>query len=130
MGNYDYDDNDISDNNGDLDEIFALATDMDLQIYMTEDEHHEMSIVFPELLTDLDKMNFNIDTKDVDGILLSLKKYLLVNDFVINDTINETIKALKLKKKKVAPKPQSESMYSINANKRSYELSFFIMFSV
>ena len=75
-------------------------------------------------------MNFNIDTKDVDGILLSLKKYLLVNDFVIKDTINETIKALKLKKKKVAPKPQSESMYSINANKRSYELSFFIMFSV
>lgn len=118
MGYYDYDDNDLSDN-GDLDEIFALATDMDLQIYMTEDEHHEMSIVFPELLKELDNMNFNIDGKDVDGVLLSLKKYLLANDFVIKDTVNETIKALKLKKKKVVAKPATESMYNSIRNEQS-----------
>ena len=115
---YAYDDNDLSDD-GDLDGIFALTTDMDLQIYMTEDEHHEMSIVFPELLKELDNMNFNIDGKDVDGVLLSLKKYLLANDFVIKDTVNETIKALKLKKKKVVAKPASESTYILMRNDRS-----------
>ncbi|KAL6931677.1 hypothetical protein ACO0R3_003142 [Hanseniaspora guilliermondii] len=115
MSYYDYDD--YSDGNG-LDEIFDLQTDMDLQIYMNEEEHHQMDIVFPHLINELDNMNFNININDKDGIILSLKKYLLVNDFNIKDTINESIKALKLKKKKVVSKPITESMYCCKSNIR------------
>ncbi|CAI8503578.1 unnamed protein product [Hanseniaspora opuntiae] len=113
MSQYDYDD--YSDDKG-LDEIFDLQTDMDLQIYMNEEEHQQMEIVFPHLITELDNMNFNINVNDKEGIILSLKKYLLVNDFNIKDTVSECIKALKLKKKKVVTKPVAESMYYLVTN--------------
>lgn len=74
MSQYDYDD--YSDDNG-LDEIFDLQTDMDLQIYMNEEEHQQMEIVFPHLITELDNMNFNINVNDKEGIILSLKNIFL-----------------------------------------------------
>lgn len=113
MSQYDYDD--YSDDNG-LDEIFDLQTDMDLQIYMNEEEHQQMEIIFPHLISELENMNFNINVNDKDGIILSLKKYLLINDFNIKDTVSESIKALKLKKKKVVLKPVTESMYYLVRN--------------
>lgn len=113
MSQYDYDD--YSDDNG-LDEIFDLQTDMDLQIYMNEEEHQQMEIIFPHLISELENMNFNINVNDKDGIILSLKKYLLINDFNIKDTVSESIKALKLKKKKVVSKPVTESMYYLVRN--------------
>lgn len=113
MSQYDYDD--YSDDNG-LDEIFDLQTDMDLQIYMNEEEHQQMEVVFPHLIAELDNMNFKINVNDKDGVILSLKKYLLVNDFNIKDTVNESIKALKLKKKKVVAKTIPESMYYLITN--------------
>lgn len=108
----DNDDNEILDDMSEEEEILSLKTDMDLEIFMTEEENSTMVMEFPVLLADLRKMNFVLDEKDVDGLMLSLKKYLLLNDFVVNDTVLEVTKKLKLKKKKAeTAKKIQESMY-------------------
>ncbi|KAL6927892.1 hypothetical protein ACO0SA_004515 [Hanseniaspora valbyensis] len=110
----DNDDNEILDEMSEEDEILSLKTDIDLEIFMTEEENSTMAMEFPVLVNDLKKMNFNIDETDIDGVMLSLKKYLLLNDFLVQETIQEVPKKLKLKKKKsVVASKNTESMYKM-----------------
>lgn len=109
----DNDDHAMMDDMSEEEEILSLKTDMDLEIFMTEEENSTMVMELPVLVGDLEKLNFVIDERDVDGLMLSLKKYLLLNDFLVKPAINEITKTLKLKKKKVASdsKKRVESMY-------------------
>lgn len=110
----DNDDNEILDEMSEEDEILSLKTDIDLEIFMTEEENSTMAMEFPVLVNNLKKMNFNIDETDIDGVMLSLKKYLLLNDFLVQETIQEVPKKLKLKKKKsVVASKNTESMYKM-----------------
>ncbi|XBW36614.1 hypothetical protein QEN19_002186 [Hanseniaspora menglaensis] len=115
----DNDDNEILDNMTEEEEIMSLKTDMDLQIFMTEDENDAMIMEFPILVDELKKLNFIVDEKDINGILLMLKKYLLLNDFLVKETVDEATKKMKFKKVKTSSASKPIENLFIN-----YKLAF------